>query len=64
MNIRRKDFYTESTSSAGINQMLKSSIGNRMLTLVVIIYEELRNRINALLTFIIILGIVLSDCCK
>ena len=35
-----------------------------MLTLVVIIYEELRNRINALLTFIIILGIVLSDCCK
>ena len=56
--------YADSTSPARINEMAKSSIGNRMLTLVVIIYEELRNRINALLTFIIIPAIVLSDCCK
>lgn len=35
-----------------------------MLTLVIIIYEELQNRINTQLTFIIIPAIVLLDCCK
>lgn len=39
-------------------------IGHYVLTMVIIIYEELLDRIKVWLTFIIILGIVLSDCCK